>query len=137
VYIVNTCTEYAFFALKYMAEVDRVTSAQELSEKLDIPQPYLRRILQELTKNKLVSSRRGQKGGFILAKDHEAVNLLLVLDIFQGSVNVPKCNDKKAGCARKTRCILRSHFELLEENLRNQLKSITLRTIKYENNIPV
>jgi Rrf2 family protein len=136
VYIVNSCTEYAFFALKYMADVGRVTSAQELSEKLEIPRPYLRRILQELTRNELISSRRGQKGGFTLTKDHDSVNLLQVLDIFQGSVNVPKCNDDKAGCDRITRCALRSHFDLLEQNLRNQLKSITLRTIAYDKKIP-
>ena len=55
--LITKNTDYAVRSLLTLAEDrSRILSAKEIAEKQEIPYPYLRRILQILTKNSLIGS---------------------------------------------------------------------------------
>ena len=70
----NSC-KYAIRATLYLAKhshENQKVGVKEVAEALELPQPYLAKILQALTKRKLISSSKGRNGGFFLsAKDRE------------------------------------------------------------------
>ena len=70
--LINRDTDYAVRALSYiLRRKDKIVTAAELVRELDMPRPFLRKILQSLNKNGFLKSQRGKGGGFILApSDH-------------------------------------------------------------------
>jgi Rrf2 family protein len=74
--LITRDTDYAIRALCCIAKKKReLISAKELVECLKMPKPFLRKILQELQKEKLVHSYKGRGGGFSLAKSPEKTTL--------------------------------------------------------------
>ena len=61
-------TDYGIRALCFIAKAkDKIVPVPELVKALRIPKPFLRKILQLLTKNGFVKSYKGMGGGFSLA----------------------------------------------------------------------
>lgn len=82
----NTC-KYGIRAVVYLAlksnGVDKI-GIKQIAGELDIPTPFLGKILQLLAKNKLLNSNKGPHGGFSLAKKPKDITLLDVIQIIDG-----------------------------------------------------
>jgi len=82
----NTC-KYAIRAVIYLAlneKENRKIGIKEISQELDIPTPFLGKILQTLAKNKLLLSTKGPNGGFRLGKAADKISLLNIIEIIDG-----------------------------------------------------
>lgn len=82
----NTC-KYAIRGVIYLAlngKDDKKIGLREVSKELDIPSPFLGKILQILAKNKLLISTKGPNGGFALAKPSQEITLLDIVEIIDG-----------------------------------------------------
>jgi predicted ArsR family transcriptional regulator len=67
--LITRNTDYAIRALLVLADKEgEYVSAREIAEEQDIPYEYVRKILQELIKEKMVVSKEGGKGGFRLTR---------------------------------------------------------------------
>lgn len=71
---------YGINALYYLSkkEPNEPTSIQEIAENSNIPKKFLEQILVELKNNDMLVSIRGNKGGYLLAKDPSQI---FVIDI--------------------------------------------------------
>lgn len=99
----NAC-KYAIRAVLYLAmyagENDK-KGAKEIAKKLELPQPFLAKLLQQLAKGRIVSSTKGPKGGFYLSSENckhpicEIVECIDGKDVFDGCfLGLKKCSDK-------------------------------------------
>jgi Rrf2 family protein len=82
----NTC-KYAIRAVIYLAlnnQDEKKIGLKEVSKTLDIPSPFLGKILQTLAKHKLLISTKGPNGGFALAKPANEITLLNIIEIIDG-----------------------------------------------------
>lgn len=82
----NTC-KYAIRAVIYLAlytKDEKKIGLKEIAKELDMPSPFLGKILQTLAKNKLLKSTKGPNGGFILAKPAKEISLLSIIEIIDG-----------------------------------------------------
>jgi len=61
-------------------------SIDELSKAESVPANFLAQILGELRNGKLVVSRRGVQGGFILARAPDTISLGDIVAVIEGSV---------------------------------------------------
>lgn len=68
---------YALKSILYLAEEQRnnFISILQISESLDIPFFYLTKIFQLLSKNGLVESQKGAKGGVRIIKDIDSITI--------------------------------------------------------------
>ena len=77
---------YALHAALAIAErggpEGRAVSAAELAEALEIPSPYLSKILQTLARTGILVSERGRQGGFRLARPASDLRLVQVVAPF-------------------------------------------------------
>ncbi len=114
-------SEYAIQAMIYLAEHkgDELAMVSSIAEAYDIPRQFLAKLVQTLTRNRLVASYRGRKGGIRLARPAEEITLL---DIVQAMEGVPPekemCVIGLDVCSDEVACPI--HFEWT--NIRNLIR---------------
>ena len=80
--------EYGIRATIYIAEqslLDRKVGLKEVAESIESPIAYTSKILQKLSRNKIITSEKGPSGGFSIEKK-ELDNLKL------GTIVMRKCH---------------------------------------------
>ncbi len=84
----TTRSEYALLAMVHLARQGsgRYLTASRIAEERGIPLKYLERILLSLTESRYLLSRKGQKGGYRLARPAEAIKLADVVRLLDGSL---------------------------------------------------
>jgi Rrf2 family protein len=65
----------------------QTTKASDIARRTGVPVEYLRKILQRLTRARLVRSERGRGGGFRLARPGNRITLLQVVEAIEGPVD--------------------------------------------------
>ena len=85
---ISRSLSYVFIASGYIAEnqQDGPVSAMRISKEYNISLEYLLKILQMLVKAKVIKSRRGPRGGFLLACDPKDISLLQIVEAIDGPV---------------------------------------------------
>ena len=123
--------DYAVRALIYMADNGNggTVPVPELVDELGITRPFLRKIMQLLTKAGVTRSYKGNKGGFRLIKKPEDIYLIDLIEIFQGVFSLNECFLNKGICPNKASCIFRSRVDDIEEKVKKELESIDLRSL--------
>lgn len=123
-------TDYAVRAICYMAKVKgRIVSVPELVDKIKMPRPFLRKILQILNKEGIVRSHKGIGGGFQLALPGSKVYLTDLINIFQGPVRLNECFLKKTLCPDRSKCPLRKRIDKIEKFVLSEIGSITIKDL--------
>ncbi|TBR16930.1 Rrf2 family transcriptional regulator [bacterium] len=128
--IITRDTDYAVRALIYMAQTKKkIISTGELIEKLKIPKPFLRKILQTLNKKGVLISYKGPDGGFSLAKPYGKIYLIDLIEIFQGPFMINECVFKKKICPNRSTCSLKSKLDYIEAKVVKELKPVTIKSL--------
>ncbi|MCW0481452.1 RrF2 family transcriptional regulator [Gaoshiqia sediminis] len=89
----NTC-KYAIRALIYLgkfSENGEKIGIKKIAGDLDIPTPFLGKILQNLVKQKILSSTKGPNGGFGLGKPAEEISLYDIVKTIDGEDFFKNC----------------------------------------------
>lgn len=134
----KTC-EYGLRAAIYIAQqakADKKVSIVTISEAIDSPQAFTAKILQQLTKHKIVQSIKGPYGGFFIDQENlktvSLSNIVQVLDgesIYTGcGLGLHKCNEEKP-------CPLHFKFIEIRENLKKMLENTTLLELSSDKNL--
>jgi Rrf2 family protein len=97
-----------------------------------IPKPFLRGILQELEKKKIVKSFKGKGGGFDLTKASEEIFLTELIAIFQGPIKLHECLIRKSICPNVRECLLKEKIEKIRKYTIAELESITINSIIHQ-----
>lgn len=125
--VLNKHTDYAVRALITLGmKPGSRLSAKALSDEQAIPYQFLRRILQELIRNGLVSSKEGAGGGVALARDPDGIRVRDVIEIFQGSVQLSECMFRKQLCSNRTNCVLRHEIMRIERMVNDEFSRMTI-----------
>ena len=89
----KTC-KYAVRAVIYMAanyNENQKCGIKVLAEELQIPAPFLSKILQKLARFNVLISNKGPNGGFALAASPEKISLYRVVEIIDGKELFENC----------------------------------------------
>ena len=128
--LITRDTDYALRALCFMmGRKDEIVNVGDLVKELKIPGPFLRKILQILHKEGLLSAYKGKGGGFLLARPAEKISLLRLMEVFQGKFQLNECLFKKAACPNIKRCVLRKKVDKIERHVLKELGPVTLASL--------
>lgn len=131
--LVTKNTDYAIKALMYMAKKKKgLFSVSELAEKLKIPGPFLRRLLQILNKEGILTSYKGKGGGFELARPANKIFVTNLIKIFQGPIKFTRCIIKEGICPDVKSCVLRKEIKKIENYVSGELKSVSIGSLLNE-----
>ncbi len=102
--MLSNASKYAIRAVLYLAEnssVKKKFGAKYISEELEIPRPFIAKLLQQLAKAKVISSTKGPNGGFFMTEKNLQKTICSILDeiesedIFEGCfLGLPQCSDE-------------------------------------------
>jgi Rrf2 family protein len=125
--IITRDTDYAIRALACVASSERgMVTVKELSQKLDIPGPFLRKIFQALNRHGILKSYKGKSGGFALSKDPDKITVFDLIEIFQGSFCLNEHLFKGKTCPLVKTCFLKKKLDSIEKEVMRELKSVTI-----------
>ena len=79
-------------------------SLPDLARATGAPQSFLSKVLQSLTRAGLISSRRGQLGGFHVSPRGAAASMREVIEAIDGAICLNLCLIAGRSCSRKARC---------------------------------
>ena len=79
--MISQTAEYALRAIVYLADQrgSPRTTAQ-IAEATQVPPGYLAKVMQSLSRTKLVHSQRGLNGGFTLTRDPAGLPMLEIIE---------------------------------------------------------
>ena len=128
--LITRDTDYAVRALAFIAKQKKdVIPVDSLVKRLNIPKPFLRKILQILNKRGLLRSYKGQGGGFSLRVRPDKIFLLDLINIFQGPIKINECIFKKRICPNIKTCPLKKRIDKIQLFVISEFKSITLASL--------
>jgi len=127
--LITRNTDYALRAICYISKNKDIVTVDELVKRLNVPRSFMRKILQQLNKKRILSSYKGQGGGFKLKILPEKIQIIEIMRIFQGQVGLDGCFLKKNVCPNKGKCALRRKLRSIEGNVFKQLQEITIASL--------
>ncbi len=125
-------TEYALRALVYIAMVNHTGNRpgfKEIARETDSPEPYMAKILQQLTRAGLVNSSKGRGGGFYFDQPEAPLPLYEVILIMEGKQFFEKCGFGFKSCDADHPCPLHFEYAKIRENFYNLVKKETIQSL--------
>lgn len=115
-------SEYGMLALIDLAVAwgDRPLSVREIAETRAIPGAFLEQLLAALRRAGLVSSVRGVRGGFVLARDPQTITALEIVEALEGPLAPTVCAGSD-DCGRSAACAASSVWGDVAQSMRDVL----------------
>ncbi len=120
--------EYGIRGMLYLAmqREDSVTLLSEISTAQNIPESYLAKIFQTLTKAGLVRSHRGFKGGYSLGRPADEITVKDIIEGIEGPIALNHCAQKVSNCAEEYRCKIQNVWKDAQDAMVGVLDGTTL-----------
>ncbi len=115
--------EYALQAVLYLAlqSPEKMTPIKDLAKQLDIPSPFLAKILQNLTRQGLLASLKGPTGGFALARPAKDITLFHIINAVDGDDFMNNCVLGFPDCSGKNPCSVHEKWAGLRDAIYEML----------------
>ncbi|HEX2922347.1 MAG TPA: Rrf2 family transcriptional regulator [Bacteroidales bacterium] len=119
----NSC-RYGIRAVIYLANQPSnavKTGIRQIAEDLDLPTPFLAKILQELVKQNILLSSKGPHGGFSLLKEPKKIRIIDIVRAIDGDEYLRDCVMHSSPCGGKKKnkkyCSLHDDYEKIRTEL--------------------
>jgi Rrf2 family iron-sulfur cluster assembly transcriptional regulator len=128
----NSC-RYAIRAVIYLAsqkDKNVKKGIKKISKDLDLPTPFLAKILQQLARQKILKSTKGPHGGFSLLKDPREITLIDIINTIDGDGIFTNCVIHDETCVSvdksKKACPVHSDYSRIRSLLIDLFRSRTI-----------
>ena len=102
-------------------------TARDLARESRLPLPTVSRLLKALLQGGLLESRRGNHGGYFLAREPREISLWEIIAALEGPVALTECSTGVSGlCELEECCSIRESQMLISRTVRKVFEGITL-----------
>ena len=120
-------TDYATVLLAALAgEPGRVQTAASLAEQTRIAAPTVCKLLKQLQRAALVTSTRGPRGGYQLARPATQISAAAILDALEGPLALTDCSAGHGNCEIEDTCRVGRVWQRLNLAIRRSLYEVSL-----------
>jgi Rrf2 family protein len=121
--------DYAVRAAVELAAVGGLANAEQIAQAQDIPLNFLENILRDLRRAGIVESRRGQAGGYALARPAEQISIADVIRAVEGPLANVRGQAPESLAYPGAAAKLRDVWVALRANIRAVLEGVTLADV--------
>ena len=123
--------EYGLRGLLFLAKqpAERVSLVSEISKDQNIPETFLAKIFQRLSKAGLLRSIRGAKGGFSLGKPANEITMREIIEALEGPIALNRCLLKEGECAEEKSCPMHLVWEEVQRRFVEILDRTTMEDL--------
>jgi len=120
--------DYAVRVMVHLAAVAPGTRASrtELAGVVDCPEQFLSKVLQSLTRAGLVTSHRGNTGGFELPLARRSSSVLEIVEAVEGPIRLNVCLGSTNECLHQARCPAYPVWDEAQRAMTAVLRSATI-----------
>ena len=126
-------TRYALRSLLFLVEEGGGAPVQlaRIASTQQVPPKYLELIMLDLKKAGLVTSTRGPKGGYLLARDPDDISFGEIVRVMEGPIALVPCASvnfyaRCGDCHDDATCAIRRAFAMVREQSATLLEGISL-----------
>jgi Rrf2 family protein len=101
----------------------------ELAAAAECPEQFLSKVLQNLTRAGLVTSHRGNTGGFELPRNRRNASLLEVVEAVEGPIRLNLCLTSNHACERQSWCPAHSVWAEAQGAMAEVLRNATIANL--------
>lgn len=124
---IGKLTDYAFIILSHLAaDSNAIRSAAWVAEQSHLALPTVSKLLKILAEAGLVSSFRGQGGGYQLAKSALEVTVAEIVAAIEGKLALTECCTASNGCAIDAHCTIKENWRVINKMIFSVLAGLTL-----------
>jgi len=124
---VSKLTDYATVILTHIAhQSDELHAASDITHQTGVALPTVSKVLKLLTKEGILLSTRGSKGGYILAKKPSETNVAEVIAAIEGPISMTECSTDAGVCEQESSCEIKGNWNLINRAIYTALEAVTL-----------
>lgn len=130
----KTC-EYAIRAVFYIArrsEEGHKVGIKEIAENINSPEPFLAKILQQLSREGLIQSAKGPNGGFYVDTRGLKRPLADIVTALDGHEIFTGCGMGLTYCSEKNPCPLHEDFKKIRKQITEMLQTTSIGKFNQE-----
>lgn len=126
--ILSRTSQYAIQSLIFIATQPRGVPVliRTVARHLGVPPPYLAKIMQNLSRGKLIHSFRGRQGGVCLSEGGENTDLMQILTLIEGPGLTDNCVLGLKVCGDETACPVHTQWKPIKTKIVDLLNKQTL-----------
>lgn len=128
---ISKLTDYGIVLLVELANGENLASrnARSMAEATSLPLPVVSKILKSLAQGGLLTSQRGTKGGYALARRPEEITVAEIIVALEGPIALTECSAGPGRCDQETACPVRDPWQRIHQSILEMLKRETLREL--------
>lgn len=124
---ISKLADYATVVLVYLARQNgRVVNAKEIAEHTYLAIPTVSKLLKLMSNSKVLSSQRGVKGGYVLARNPADISVGEIIQVIEGQHGLTECSFIKGLCALEPVCNVQANWQLISQAIETALNSVSL-----------
>lgn len=130
---ISKMTDYAVVLASHLAATQGPHAARDLALQTQIPEPTTSKVLKQLSRAGVVSSQRGAKGGYALARPPQHISIDEVIEAIEGPIAVTECSDDTtdSSCEYEPSCGVRANWQRINVAVHQALSGITLADMAF------
>ncbi len=123
--------DYALLIFAYLDQRREGGCAREIAERFGLNRGFVANILKELCRKGYVASHRGVKGGYVLRRLIQEVNLAELMDSLDEGFHLAECTQPPTGgqCSLTAVCPVKGAIAEVHERIREVLRGVTLAEV--------
>lgn len=126
--ILSRACKYGLQAVLHLARHDqRPLLSKEIAQALSIPQHFLAKILQDLSRRGLLQSFKGRGGGFQLARPAHKIKLLDVVETIEGGEFDAGCVLGLRDCSEEKACPVHNQWKEIKAQILRMLSDKSVK----------
>ncbi len=133
--MLSNSSKYAIKAVLFLAvnsNENKKVMIKDISKPINVPQAYIAKLLQELSKQKIISSTRGPNGGFYLSDNNRKQSIMSIIDVIDGEEKLSFCMLSLKECDNEKPCPLHKIAYTYRSELLNRLNEKTIEDLAIE-----
>jgi len=123
--------EYAVRCALFLSFQGRgiVATRKAIARTMDIPDPFLGKIAQQLARAGIIEIVQGSKGGYRLLVSPEKLTMLDVVEAVIGEIYLNDCVIRPESCNRSSACSAHRVWEKARDQLRETLRQTDFKSM--------
>ncbi|MCW5517171.1 RrF2 family transcriptional regulator [Muriicola sp. Z0-33] len=128
----SNSSKYAIKAVLYLAlhaSEDNKLMVKDICKPINVPKAYLSKLLQDLSRHRIVSSTRGPKGGFYLSELNKDLFVMDIVGVIDGKNKLESCLLSLKDCSKDKPCPLHHAVSSSRSKMIKSLESTSIREL--------